>query len=79
MMMQMVSRKIDETMMIIGDRLQITVKILSMSGTTVQIGIEAPRSVTIYREEVYKQIQVVRRKPVFLRKILLNLFRVKPY
>lgn len=39
----------------IGD--QIEIKILDVQGDQVRLGIEAPRSVPIYRKEIYLQIQ----------------------
>ena len=48
------SRKKDESI-IIGD--EIEVKILDISGDKVRIGIEAPREISIHRQEIYLQIQ----------------------
>ncbi|MCK1792991.1 carbon storage regulator CsrA [Pseudomonas violetae] len=39
----------------IGDT--ISVRILAVSGDSVRIGVEAPRSVTVHRSEVYERIQ----------------------
>ena len=47
------SRKIDEILRV-GD--DVTIKILSIKGSQVRIGIEAPRDVSIHREEVYNRI-----------------------
>jgi len=52
--MLVLSRQPGETIMI-GD--QIAVKILEVSGETIKIGIDAPRSVSIYRKELYQAIQ----------------------
>ena len=48
------SRKKDEAV-IINDDIEIT--IIEIKGDQVQIGISAPKSVPIYRKEVYMQIQ----------------------
>lgn len=48
------TRKSNETIMI-GDDISIT--ILDIKGDQVRIGIEAPKSVPIYRQELYVQIQ----------------------
>ena len=48
------SRKINESIML-GNDVEIT--ILDIKGDQVKIGINAPKSVPIYRKEIYKQIQ----------------------
>lgn len=48
------SRKKDEAIVINDD---IEVKILEIKGDQVKIGISAPKSVPIYRKEVFIQIQ----------------------
>lgn len=48
------TRKKDESI-IIGDDIEI--KILEIIGDKVRIGIEAPRDVSIHRQEIYLQIQ----------------------
>lgn len=48
------SRKENESIMI-GNDIEIT--ILEVKGEQVKIGISAPKSVPIYREEVYAQIK----------------------
>lgn len=48
------SRKENESIMI-GSEIEITV--LEIKGDQVKIGIKAPKSVSIYREEIYQQIQ----------------------
>lgn len=50
--MLILTRKTGESIMI-GDDIAITV--LRVMGDTVKIGIEAPRSIPIYREEIYCQ------------------------
>ena len=48
------SRKCNESIMI-GNGIEIT--ILDIKGDQVKIGINAPKSVPIYRKEIYVQIQ----------------------
>lgn len=52
--MLVLSRKQDEKI-IIGDA--ITLMVVSIQGDKVRLGIEAPKEVSIHREEVYKAIQ----------------------
>ena len=40
---------------LVGD--QITVMVLGVKGNQVRIGIEAPRDVAVYREEVWQRIE----------------------
>ena len=48
------SRKANESIMI-GNDIEIT--ILEIKGEQVKVGINAPKSVPVYREEVYMQIK----------------------
>ncbi len=48
------SRKVNESLMLGND---IEVTILEIKGDQVKIGISAPKSVPIYRKEIYIQIQ----------------------
>lgn len=48
------SRKKDEAIVINDD---IEIKVIEIKGDQVKIGINAPKSVPIYRKEVYVQIQ----------------------
>lgn len=48
------SRKVNESI-IIGNDIEITV--LEVKGDQIKIGISAPKSVPIYRKEIYLQIQ----------------------
>lgn len=52
--MLVLSRKRDETIMI-GDDIEIS--ILDIKGDTVRVGINAPRSVTVHRKEIYEAIK----------------------
>ncbi len=48
------SRKVNESIMI-GSEIEITV--LEVKGDQIKIGITAPKSIPIYRKEIYLQIQ----------------------
>ncbi len=52
--MLVLSRKKDEKI-IIGDNIEIMV--VEIQGDKVRLGIDAPREVTVHREEVYQAIQ----------------------
>lgn len=53
------SRKKDEAI-IINDNIE--VKILEIKGDQIKIGVSAPKSVPIYRKEVFTQIQEVNKE-----------------
>ena len=52
--MLVITRKVEERI-IIND--QISVVVLEMDGQRVRLGVEAPKSVSIYRQELYDAIQ----------------------
>ncbi len=52
--MLILTRKSDESI-IIGNNIQ--VKVLKIQGNQVHIGIDAPREVSVYRQEIYEQIR----------------------
>lgn len=52
--MLILSRKLGESIVIDG---RITVKVVRVDGDVVKIGIEAPASVPVHRQEVYEEIQ----------------------
>lgn len=52
--MLVLSRKVGECIMI-GDAIKVTV--VELGGDKVRIGIEAPRDISVHREEVYRLIQ----------------------
>ena len=51
--MLVLTRRCNESIVIAND---IEVKILKIQGNQVHLGIDAPRSVTVYREEVYRRV-----------------------
>ncbi|MCD5325908.1 MULTISPECIES: carbon storage regulator CsrA [Pontibacillus] len=52
--MLILNRKKDESIQI-GDDIEI--KVVAVEGDQIKIGIEAPRSVDVYRKEIYIKIQ----------------------
>lgn len=58
---------------IIGDN--IVIKVLEVNGDKVRLGIEAPSDITIYREEIYTEIQEENQKAS--KNVLANLKKLK--
>ena len=52
--MLILTRRLNETLMI-GN--EITVTVLGVKGNQVRLGVNAPRSVAVHREEVFDRIQ----------------------
>ena len=52
--MLILTRRVGETLMV-GD--EVTVTVLGVKGNQVRLGVNAPKSVAVHREEIYKRIQ----------------------
>lgn len=58
--MLILTRRVGETLMI-GD--EVTVTVLGVKGNQVRIGVNAPRDVTVHREEIYERIKREQQEP----------------
>ncbi len=52
--MLVLTRRIGESL-IIGD--EVTITVLGVTGNQIRIGVDAPKSVSVHREEIYQRIQ----------------------
>lgn len=63
------TRKIGEAVAI-GDDIQIS--IVEVKGTQVKLGIQAPKSIEVHREEIYQKIQEENRRAALVSKDVLG-------
>lgn len=57
--MLILTRRVGETL-IIGD--DVTITVLGIKGHQVRLGINAPKTVSVHREEIYQRIQQEKQK-----------------
>ena len=67
--MLILTRKIGEAVAI-GDDIQIS--IVEVKGTQVKLGIQAPKSIEVHREEIYQKIQEENRRAALVSKDVLG-------
>ncbi len=67
--MLVLTRKKEQSI-IIGDNIEIT--IVDIQGDQVRLGINAPKNVTIFRKEVYMEIQEENRKAAEVKSVNFN-------
>jgi len=52
--MLILTRRVGETLIIGGD---VSVTVLGVKGNQVRLGVDAPKEVSVHREEIYQRIQ----------------------
>jgi carbon storage regulator len=58
--MLILTRRVDESIIIDND---VKITVLAIKGNQVRIGIDAPKSVAVHREEIYQRIQDEKNNP----------------
>ncbi|MGE0384229.1 MAG: carbon storage regulator CsrA [Gammaproteobacteria bacterium] len=58
--MLILTRRVGESL-VIGDKINVTV--LGVKGNQVRLGVNAPKDVTVHREEIYQRIQQEKADP----------------
>ncbi|MBQ0140800.1 MAG: carbon storage regulator CsrA [Kurthia sp.] len=67
--MLVLTRKLGESI-IIGDGIE--VKIVGIDGDQIKLGVEAPKEVKIYRQEIFEAIQAENRQAMQVEESLIN-------
>lgn len=62
--MLILNRKSEEEIYIETPQGRITLKVIGIDGKTVKLGIDAPKTFPIYREELYRQVNIENRESV---------------
>tara|TARA_B110000008_G_scaffold279562_1_gene327222 strand:- start:2906 stop:3244 length:339 start_codon:yes stop_codon:yes gene_type:complete len=60
-----VNREVSQVLELFDD---VTIHVLQINGRQVKLGIDAPRSISVHREEIYKKILAERSEPITLSK-----------
>jgi carbon storage regulator len=67
--MLVLTRKVDQSIMI-GDHIRVVV--VDVRGDQVKLGIDAPRDVMVYRQEIYQEIQAENQRAALKKQVDLG-------